>query len=71
MILSSGAMIFFNADESTSKIVFYSETALFFLCAIIRTIQFLKSVCSNLRTFLYLCTLEIVPASILVLSALM
>lgn len=42
---------FFKADESTSKIVFYSETALFFLCAIIRTMQFLKSVCSNLRTF--------------------
>lgn len=70
MILTTGAVIFFKADGSVSRIVFYSEIALFFLCSTVKTTQFLRNVCSKLHTFLYLCTLEIVPAAVLVLSTL-
>ena len=45
------------------------ESALFYMVFFIRRAQILSLSCNHLRTFLYLCALEILPSSALVISA--
>lgn len=49
--------------------VFLSVTGLFYLVALYREAQILSSVCNGLQTILYLCALELVPAAVLVVPA--
>lgn len=52
-----------------SRWIFLSVTGLFYLVALFREAQILSSVCNGLRTILYLCALELVPAAVLVVPA--
>ena len=52
-----------------SRWIFLSVTGLFYLVALFREAQILSSVCNGLRTILYLCALELVPAVVLVVPA--
>ena len=68
MLLSIGAMLVFNAPEDAVRSVLLVEIAIFYFISIIKTGQFLAGQCSGLSTILYLCALEIIPATFAVVS---
>ena len=58
----------FDAGDSSIRAVLWTELALAWSVSVIREAQFLRSKCSGLGTFLYLCGLEFIPAAALVFS---
>ena len=69
MVASSLVMSFFNAGNDFAHSVTMIEIALFYFLSLIRSGQILRSYCGGLATILYLCGLEILPAAILIASA--
>ena len=70
-LLTVGVLAFFPVKEFTVRVFLYGEGVLVFLLFLWRRAQILSLFCNPLRTFLYLCGLEILPAVLLVVSALM
>ena len=64
-VLSAGIMGVFRVYENVARIVLYAETGLFYLLSLAREAQILNSNCGPLRSFLYLCALELPPAAVL------
>ncbi|MGM9791532.1 MAG: hypothetical protein ACI3Y4_03920 [Candidatus Cryptobacteroides sp.] len=64
-VLSAGIMGAFGVYENVARIVLYVETGLFYLLSLTREAQILNSNCGPLRSFLYLCALELPPAAVL------
>jgi hypothetical protein len=55
-----------GTDDATIKTVSFYILAAFYAIFIVRKHQFLLSGCNPFATFLYLCTLEILPTGILI-----
>ena len=58
-----------TADREVVKAILLWETALTYIVYIYRRGQIFAYVCNPFSTFLYLCSLELIPTSALVLSA--
>jgi len=69
LLLTAGIMYIFRASDDTIRLILYAETAFVYLLLLFRRAQILSLSCNHLRTFLYLCWLEILPTAALVLSA--
>ncbi len=73
VILISFSMILVRImalSAQTIRIVLLAEISIAYLSSLIRIASVLKQSCKGFSTFLYLCTLELLPTSILVVSAL-
>ena len=70
LLVTAGILVLVKAPFSLSRLILWLETGLVFLVFLFRFTQILSLSCNPLRTFLYLCGLEILPASLLVISAL-
>ena len=70
MLISLCVLVAFRASDVAIRWCLWAELALFWLLALVREGQILRSFCSGLGTFLYLCGLEIIPASVLIASGL-
>ena len=70
MVATAAGMSIFKASTNSVRAVLLIETAVFYFLSIIRSGQILSLHCSALSTFLYLCALEILPAALTVVSAL-
>lgn len=64
-VLSAGIMGAFRVYENVARIVLYAEIGLFYLLSLVREAQILNSNCGPLRSFLYLCALELPPCAAL------
>ena len=64
-VLSAGIMGAFKVYANVVRIVLYVEIGLFYLLSLVREAQIINSNCGPLRTFLYLCALELPPAAVL------
>ena len=69
MLLTSGILFLFGTPDRMIRIVLYAEIFTGFSVYLFRRAQILSLSCNHLRTFLYLCGLEILPAAALVISA--
>ena len=68
-LLTAGVLSVFGAEDGTIRTVLYVEIAIVYLVYLMRWTQILSLSCNQLRTFLYLCALEFIPAAALILSA--
>ena len=68
-ILTAGVSLVFGINELIVKKILYYETVFFFLLFLVRKTQILTNACNQFTAFLYLCGLEIFPAALLVISA--
>ena len=68
-LVSTGILALFRCEDAVIRQVLYAETILLYLSFLVRRAQILALSCNPLRTFLYLCGLEIVPTAALVVSA--
>jgi len=69
LLFTAGIMYIFKASDSTIRLILYAEMAFVYLMFLFRKAQILSLSCNHLRTFLYLCGLEILPTAALVVSA--
>lgn len=69
LLFTAGIMYVFGASDATIRLILYLETAFVYLLFLLRRAQILSLSCNHLRTFLYLCGLEILPTAALVVSA--
>jgi len=69
MMLTAGIMFIFDTQDAVIRLVLYAEMAALYLLMLFRKAQILSLSCNELRTFLYLCGLEILPTAGLVVSA--
>ena len=69
LFLSGGLWAALAADRASARPVMLWEAGLTYLVYIFRRGQIFASVCNPFATFLYLCSLEILPTAALVLSA--
>lgn len=69
MIVTAGVIKISGISSETVGNIFFIELATFWFASFIRTGQILGSRFSVFATFLYLCALEIFPAGLLILSA--
>lgn len=67
---SAGICSIFKANDLAVRTVLLWETGVLFALFSLRRSQILRNSCQELTTFLYLCTLELIPAGLLVASAL-
>ncbi len=67
--LSVAALSLSGSAPETIRRVFLIETAVIYLLFIFSKLQISLSFCNPLSTFLYLCTLEILPTGLLIASA--
>lgn len=70
LLFVSGVCAVTGVPDGATGTVLGVATAVVFVLYLSRFAQILSLSCNQLRTFLYLCTLEILPASLLVASAL-
>ena len=63
------ASFFFKAPDGTVRSILWAEVGLMYLVSLLRGGQILRTGCSALSTFLYLCALELIPVAALVASA--
>ncbi len=70
LLFVSGVCVVTGVPDGATGTVLGVATAVVFVLYLSRFAQILSLSCNQLRTFLYLCTLEILPASLLVASAL-
>ena len=66
-----GVLSLFHGADWLVRAILYVEVLLIYLLFIFRKTQILLLFCNPLRTFLYLCGLEVFPAGLLVASAAM
>lgn len=71
MLLTIGVTGIFAPDPVTVKVILLCETAFAFLLSILQSTHFLGGLLSRFTTFLYLCTFEIMPAAVVVASAIL
>ena len=64
-----GILYMFHAGDLTFRTCIYVESAVIYGLYLLRKVQILSLSCSSLTTFLYLCALELLPAALLVTSA--
>ena len=69
VLITVGILALAGVDDTLSRYILYGEAGLVFLLFLYRSSQILSLSCNRLRTFLYLCALEILPAALLVVSA--
>ena len=69
VLTSLGVLALAGVESAIIRYVIYAQAALVFLLTLQRCAQLLSLSCNRLRTFLYLCALEILPAALLVVSA--
>ena len=69
VLITVGILALAGVEDTLVRYILYAETGLVFLLFLHRGSQILSLSCSRLRTFLYLCALEILPAALLVVSA--
>lgn len=70
LLISADAFLYISkADLTTFQNVSYYITGFAGIVYLLREFQFLTKTCNQLAAFLYLCTLEILPAGLLVASA--
>ncbi|MBP3257046.1 MAG: DUF4271 domain-containing protein [Bacteroidales bacterium] len=63
-----GILSLANLEDAVVRWVLYGASALVYLLFLHRCLQILSLSCNPLRTFLYLCGLEILPLSLLIVS---
>lgn len=71
MLATVGILLVCRAGDAVVRTVLLWEMAAAYLFYLTRTTQFLAWNCNGFATFLYLCSLEILPAAMLVASALL
>ena len=64
-----GVLVLVGCNDLTIRLFIYAETAFVYLVFLFRRMQILYLSCNFLRTFSYLCALEFIPTSLLILSA--
>ena len=69
MLTTTLVMRVFHSPEASVRTVLLFEAGFFWLFSLLRTGQILGAHCGGFTTILYLCALEILPAGLLVLSA--
>ena len=69
LLFTVGILSLFSCNDLTVKRFIYIETIAVYAVFLLRKAQILSMSCNPLRTFLYLCGLEFLPTSLLVLSA--
>jgi len=69
LFITGGILTAFSRAEVTIKTVLLCETGLTYLIYIYRRGQIFSSYCNPFSTFLYLCSLELLPTAALVISA--
>ena len=69
VLLTIGILALSGTSDSTVRLVIYVEILAVYLVFLLRRAQILSISCNPVRTFLYLCGLEILPAAALVISA--
>jgi len=69
LLATVGILALIPCNDLTIKRFIYTEVLVFYLFFLLRRAQILSRSCNPLRTFLYLCGLEFLPTSLLVLSA--
>mgnify|MGYP002870013412 FL=1 len=69
--ITVAALSLSGSAPDTIKRVFLIETAVVYLLFILSKLQISLSFCNPLSTFLYLCTLEILPTGLLIASAIL
>ena len=68
LLVIVGILTLTGMDEGTIRWVLYGVSAFIYLLFLHRCLQILSLSCNPLRTFLYLCGLEILPLSLLIVS---
>ena len=68
-VLTAGVCLVFGINDLTVKKILLYEIAFFFALFLIRKMQIMSNACNQFTAFLYLCGLEIFPAALLVVSA--
>ena len=71
MLATCGIFFIFKLPDSVCHTVLLWEIAIVYMLSTIRCSQFLRQQCSGLATILYLCALEILPAAMIIVSAVM
>ena len=69
VLVTIGVLTLARVDDAVIRYIVYGEICLVFLFLLHRSAQILSLSCNRLRTFLYLCALEILLAALLVVSA--
>ena len=70
-LVSVGILSLFRSPAPVIRQVLYTEFILFYFSFLLRRAHILGLSCNPLRTFLYLCALEIIPTAALVVSAIL
>lgn len=70
VLITVGLLSLIKATDLTISIFIYVEAAIVYLFLLFRKVQILSGSCNPLRTFSYLCALELIPTSLLIVSAL-
>ena len=68
-VLTAGFCLVLGINDLAAKKILYCEIAAFFSLFLVRKTQIMSNACNQLTAFLYLCGLEIFPAILLVVSA--
>lgn len=71
ILASVWILSFAGVSDKAIGVVFIAEIGLAFLVLFTREMQILLSRCSGFGTFLYICTLEILPAGLMVAAAML
>ena len=69
ILIGVGLLALFGVSDGTIRLVVLAGMGLVYLLFLLRRAQILALSCNPLRTFLYLCGLEILPTAALVVSA--
>ena len=69
LLPSAAILLVTGAPDRTARVVFLVECSIVFILFLVRKWQILKADCYFFASFLYLCGLEILPAALLVTSA--
>ena len=70
-LVLAGFLALFGCNDLLIRKVIIIETAVVYTLFLIRRAQILALSCNHFRTFLYLCALEVLPTSVLVVSAIL
>jgi len=70
LLMTVGLLSLVGVSDQVIMWVLYAQIGVVYLMFLFRCAQILSLSCNHLRTFLYLCALEILPAALLVVSGL-
>ena len=71
VVITAGLHAFFGVNNLIVRKILIYEIAVVFALFLVRKTQILRNACNQFTAFLYLCGLEIFPASLLVISAML